>query len=273
MLAGLALFFALSGTVVAATKLAKNSIGTAEIKNGTIRGADIAKDALTGAQIDEEQLGVVPRAAAAGAATTAQAAAEAQHAMSATRAGTADRAASSDHAASADHADRASTADQATDASTVGGRRPSDFAEASEVFPIAVKLGAGESKTLIERDGLRFVARCTSGVGTTSGGTADVLTVTLESTVDGASFSSPKNELDGSYGNTLGPSTSESRRVALQQSANTGVKVVRVPTAPVSATSAGGTSIFMGSGGTIRIGFNLYGAVCSISAPVMISSF
>ncbi len=142
----------------------------------------------------------------------------------------------------------------------------------SEVFPVAVKLQPGDSKVLVERDGLRLVARCTSNVGTTSGGTADVLTVLVESSTDGASFSAPKNELDGSMGNALGPSTPESKRIAIQQSANSGVKVVRVPPAAVSATSSGGTSIFLGSGGTTRVGFNLFGAVCSISAPVMVST-
>lgn len=265
LLAALALFFALSGTVVAASKLARNSVTSSEIKNGSIRGGDLAKDTITGTQVDEQTLGVVPRAAAAGVATTAQAAAEAQHAASATRA---DRATS---AGSADRASSAASADRATDSGTVGGHGAGDFAASSEVFPIAVGLSGGESRTLVERDGLRLVARCTTGVGTTSGGTADVLTVVAESSVDGASLSSPKNELDGSSGNTLGPGTTDSRKVAIQQSANSGVKVVRVPSSPVSATSAGGTSIFLGSGGTIRIGFNLYGSVCSLSAPVMVS--
>lgn len=268
-MAAVALFFALSGTVVAATKVARNSVGTAEIKNGSIRGGDLAKDTLTGGQIDEESLGVVPRAGAAGTATTAQAAAEAQHAASATRA---ERATSAERAASADRATTADRAVKAEDATTLGGHQSSDFAAADEVFPIAVALAGGESRTLVERDGLRIVARCTTGVGTTSGGTADVLTVLLESSADGASFTAPRGELDGSSGNALGPSTPEGKRTAIQQTANSGVKVVRVPSTPVSATSAGGTSIFLGAGGAIRVAFNLYGATCSISAPVMVSA-
>lgn len=265
-LAAVALFFALSGSVVAATKLARGSVGTTEIKNGSIRAADLAKDTLTGTQIDEEQLGVVPRAANAGTATTARAAAEAQHAAAATRA---DKAGSADRATSADRADRATRAD---DAATLGGRSADAFTPADEVFGIAVGLAAGETRTLVERGGLRFVARCSTGVGTTSGGTADVLTILAESSVEGASFAAPRGELDGSVGNSLGPATPESKRIVVQQSANSGVRVVRVPSVPVSATSAGGTSIFIGAGGAIRIAFNSYGSVCSVSAPVMVTS-
>ncbi len=49
------------------------------------KGGDIARDAHTGTPERRETLGLVPRAAAAGTATTAQASAEAQHAASATR--------------------------------------------------------------------------------------------------------------------------------------------------------------------------------------------
>lgn len=272
ILAAIALFFALSGTVVAAAKVARNSIGTAEIKNGSIRAADLAKDTLTGAQIDEQDLGVVPRAAAAGTATTAQAAAEAQHAATASRADRATTAGSAGTAGSAATAERATTADTAADASKLDGKDATDFASAAEVFPLAVGLNAGETRTLVERDGLRFVARCASGVGTTSGGTADVLTILIESTADGASFSAPKGELDGSTGNALGPATPESKRYVIQQAANSGTKVVRLPDKPISATSARGTSIFLGTGGTMRVAFNLYGSVCSVSAPVMVAS-
>ncbi len=287
ILAGLALFFALSGSVVAATKVARNSIGSAEIKNGSIRAGDLAGNTLTGAQIDEEELGVVPRAGSAGSATTAQAAAEAQHAASATRA---DRATAADRAATADKATTAGTADKATtassadkattadraqradDAAALQGRSADDFASSDEVFPVAVGLAGGESRVLVERDGLRIVARCATGIGTTSGGTADVLTVLVESSTDGASFAAPRNELDGSTGNALGPGTPEGKRVAIQQTANSGVKVVRVPSTPISATSTGGTSIFLGAGGAIRVAFNSYGATCSISAPVVVTT-
>jgi hypothetical protein len=273
LLAGIALFFALSGSVVAATHVSRNSIGSRQIKNGSIKPGDIAKNSLTGVQIDESRLGMVPRAGAAGTATTAQAAAEAQHAATATRANSAAVADRATTAASADTATSADRAAKAGDAETVDGRSANAFAAANEVFPVAIKLKAGESRTVVERDRLKLVARCSSGVGTISGGTADVLTLTAESSVDGASFKGPSNELDGSAGNSLGPGTPEAKRLVLLQSANTGVKVVRAPTAEISATSAGGTSVFVGAGGAARVAFNLYGAVCTFSAPVMVTAF
>src|ERR1700712_5556198 len=80
----LALFCSLSGTVVAAsTLLPKNSVSTAQIKNGSIRGVDVAPGSLTGAQIDAGTLGLVPRADHAATATSAQTAVAAQSAASA----------------------------------------------------------------------------------------------------------------------------------------------------------------------------------------------
>ncbi|MBJ7347995.1 MAG: hypothetical protein JHC87_05425 [Thermoleophilaceae bacterium] len=77
----LALFVALGGTSYAAVKLAKNSVGTREIKTNGVSSAEIkAKavtasevkdDSLTGTDINESTLGQVPSAAAATSATTA----------------------------------------------------------------------------------------------------------------------------------------------------------------------------------------------------------
>jgi hypothetical protein len=68
----MALFFALGGFAVAATRLAKNSVGTKQIKNnsitaakikdGAITGTKIQTDSLTGIQINASTLGTVPRA-------------------------------------------------------------------------------------------------------------------------------------------------------------------------------------------------------------------
>src|SRR5512132_4590299 len=88
----LALFIALSGTTyAAATALAPNSVGTAQLKNGAVTspkikksavtnpriaanavtGAKVANDSLTGADVLESTLGKVP---SAGTADTAAAA-------------------------------------------------------------------------------------------------------------------------------------------------------------------------------------------------------
>jgi hypothetical protein len=79
-----ALFAALGGTSYAAASIAKNSVGTQQIKKNGVRSADIANnavttpklkngavnaakigaDAVTGAQINEGTLGPVPKASA-----------------------------------------------------------------------------------------------------------------------------------------------------------------------------------------------------------------
>jgi hypothetical protein len=56
----LALFVALGGTAVAATSLPANSVGTKQLKNGAVTGAKVAKNTLTGANINESTLGTVP---------------------------------------------------------------------------------------------------------------------------------------------------------------------------------------------------------------------
>ncbi len=268
-----ALFLALSGSVVAATKIAKNSIGSTEIRNKSIKGGDIANDALTGAQVEEGSLGVVPRAATAGTATAASAAKTADRAGSAA---TADRAGTADRAATAATADRAGTADRASsagDADRLGGRSASDFARSDQVFTVSLKMEPTDPpKVLVERDGVRIVGRCVGGVATTSGGTADVFSLFVESDADGATMSSPRGAIDGSGGLWLGPGTSDSKRLAVQQSANTGSRVVRFPDTGVILTSAGGTTIFLGASAGIRVSFGLQGATCGVTAPVVIST-
>jgi hypothetical protein len=50
-----ALFIALGGTAFAAT-VAKNSVTSKSVKNGSLKGADLARDTLTGTQINEATL-------------------------------------------------------------------------------------------------------------------------------------------------------------------------------------------------------------------------
>lgn len=299
LLAGIALFLGLSGIAVAGgVELGKNSVNSGTIKNKSVKGGDLADDTLTGSQILESSLGPVPRAASAGtaaAATNAASAGTAKNAERAASAATADRAASAataDRATTATSADRATTAaladkatsatsaatagtateaDHAVSADRVGGRPASDFASASDVFPVAARLAAGQSRTLVERDGVKLEARCQTNVATTEGGTATVLSIYASAAADGATLESPKSDKNGSSGNTLGPATIESERLAVQQTASTGTKVIRIPNDGVILTSVGGTSIFFGATSGIRVGFGLHGAVCSVTAPVVIS--
>jgi hypothetical protein len=58
------------GTAFAATQLAKNSVGTKQIKSGAVTAAKIKNGAVTGAKVDLASLGTVPSAANAANAST-----------------------------------------------------------------------------------------------------------------------------------------------------------------------------------------------------------
>ncbi len=60
-----ALFVALGGSAVAAT-LKANTVGTKQLKNGAVTGQKVAKNTLTGANIQAGTLGTVPNAAKLG---------------------------------------------------------------------------------------------------------------------------------------------------------------------------------------------------------------
>lgn len=299
LIATVALFLAMSGAAVAGgVQIGKNSVGSGEIKNRSVKGGDLADDTITGSQVDESTLGPVPRAVSAGtaaAATSAATAGSANSAKNAERAwsaasadraasaGTADRAASAASADRATTADRAASADRATSAGSaaeadhaasadrLGGRSASDFTSAGDVFPVAVRFAANQTKTLVERDGVRLEARCQTNVVTKDNGLATTLVIYAHATVDGATVQSQWNDRNGSAGDTLGPATAENDRIVVQQAASPGVKVVRIPTEGVILTSVGGTSIFFGATAGIRVGFGLHGAVCSVTAPVVVT--
>lgn len=122
--ATLALFLVLAGGSAIAAKqiLPKNTVGTAQIKNGAVTGAKIKDGAVAGAKVQVASLGTVPNAG---------------HATSADRAVTADRAVSADRAASADHA---ASAESAANAAALGGLPAARYLTNSSV------LGAGETE-------------------------------------------------------------------------------------------------------------------------------
>jgi hypothetical protein len=96
VVAYMALFVALGGTSYAAGTLAKNSVGSSQIKRGAVHNSDIASNAVTGskvaantlkgADIDESSLGKVPSAAAADSAASATSATTAANAANAANA-------------------------------------------------------------------------------------------------------------------------------------------------------------------------------------------
>jgi hypothetical protein len=59
VMATIAVFVALGGGAYAAATAKKNSVTSKSVKNGTIQGIDVAKDTLTGNNINESSLTVV----------------------------------------------------------------------------------------------------------------------------------------------------------------------------------------------------------------------
>jgi hypothetical protein len=111
IVAFLALIVAMAGTSYAATKLAKNSVGTNQLKKNAVTGAKVKDGSLTGSDIDIASLGNVPSASNADRANLAD------RALTADSVGTAKTAQNADHATTAGHAttaDSASEADHAT---------------------------------------------------------------------------------------------------------------------------------------------------------------
>jgi hypothetical protein len=118
VVATLALFLVLAGgSAFAAGKLAKNSVGTKQIKNNAITGPKIKDGAVTGSKISLSTLGTVPSATHADSATNAT------------------------HAASADSATHAASADSATNATKLDGQEAAIYlgraAQARAFSPVA----------------------------------------------------------------------------------------------------------------------------------------
>jgi hypothetical protein len=112
----LALFVALGGTAVASSiKLSANSVGTAQLKNGAVTGKKVAKNSLTGVNINVSTLGTVPSATLAAHATDSENATNAVNAQSAA------------NAQNATNAQNAVNAQNATNASELGGLSASGF--------------------------------------------------------------------------------------------------------------------------------------------------
>jgi hypothetical protein len=125
VVAWLALFISLGGSVYAAAK-----INGKTIRPGSIPADRVKANSLTGAQIQEASLGPVPRARLADEARTADSAARALEtgtAAEAPSATSADQAEKADKADSARRAGNATTAEEAGDALALSGIAPDDF--------------------------------------------------------------------------------------------------------------------------------------------------
>lgn len=125
VVATLALFIALGGTTVAATKIdgktiKRGSLPGAALKKASVPGPKLRNDTVAGRQIRESSLTRVPSAAVAARASTAD---------SATRADTAGAAQSATTAQSATIATTATTAANASNAALLGGLTPAQLTD------------------------------------------------------------------------------------------------------------------------------------------------
>lgn len=122
------------GSAWASGQLAKNSVGTKQLKDDAVNGAKVADGSLSGADIggsvgSADHASKADSAANADHASSADSASHADSADSATNASHADSATSANHAGSADSATNAShadTADSATSATNAGHAANSD---------------------------------------------------------------------------------------------------------------------------------------------------
>jgi hypothetical protein len=128
----IALFFSLGGTVYAAATISGKTI-----KKGSIPANRLKPDSLTGAQVNEDSLGVVPRAASAREAITAP---------------------SAERALSADRADAAARADKATEAAKAGLATDAEHAKEA-----ASATTAEDALTLEAVPAFKYLQRCADG--------------------------------------------------------------------------------------------------------------
>jgi hypothetical protein len=115
------------------------------LKSGSITAGKVRKDTLTGLQIREATLGIVPMASLAKLADVAKSAQEAAHAAEA------DHAKNADHAKTADTAKSADTATSADDAKRLNGRDQTAFLSNNTRTVIAddpAVPGAGSSSSI-----------------------------------------------------------------------------------------------------------------------------
>jgi hypothetical protein len=118
VMSSIAVFLVLGGATALAAGLAKNSVGTKQLKNNAVTTAKIKNDAVNGAKVNESTLGTVPSAS------------NASHAGSADKATTATTADKATTATSADKATTATSADKATtalDSNALGGKAAGEY--------------------------------------------------------------------------------------------------------------------------------------------------
>ncbi len=218
LIALLALVLSVAGPALArdASGFAARVISGRTIKQHSISGIRLKNNTLTGLQINEAKLGPVPTAANA---VTAQSATSALNAVNAASAGTAATAGSATTAARADE--------------LAGHARFFTRAAATSGVSLAAALAASPEVALAELGTVSLYARCLRDA---SGGPQVEALVYVRTTIPGGVLDAPASQLLGSAtGDTLGPATSQDRRV---------IRSVD--------TVGADTATFAGAGGSLR---------------------
>ena len=244
-----ALVFAVGGSAIAAGAPSRVStlINGSRITSGSISGAKIKKNTLTGIQINESKLKIVPKAKLA------------------LRAGTATTAA---HATTADHAASADSATQATTAANalkIGGIAPAALLTSADMNRVAVKLGAGQTVTLATNGSVALLAHCTTEAAN------DVVRVYATTTVAN-SFLGGVTDLPGgaTTANFLNPGTPEATAqiLTVAQPSATGTPYVasRIDNGWVLGADGSFLSI---QGETAALGINALGSKCLVMGTIV----
>jgi hypothetical protein len=240
VLSTICLFLLLGGGAWAAkTQLAKNSVGTRQLKNGAVTGAKVKDGSLTGADVNSSTLGQVPSAATAGTA------ANADHATSADTATRAGAAGSADHATGADHATTADSATRAGDAGTLDGLGPSAFLPAGRIQRIAYEAHWQSEpialRTFLTVGPLTLGAEC---VESQEGGARNLLQI-VATAPTGATMD---------YSQIVGAST----KVGVYELEPSGTVVERLVSTETEAISASVTFVYRDSARTISIPLSIF---------------
>lgn len=161
VLALVALLFSMAGTGYAAAQLSGK-----QLKKRSVPADRVMNNTLTGTQIKESKLGIVPLSSRALLADTARSADTAKTALAA------ETARAAETAKTATTAETAKTADKALDADRLGGREPGEYLRSVRVVRSVV------STNIAAGNGAELTASCAAGEHPISGGGAWYITGT-----------------------------------------------------------------------------------------------
>jgi hypothetical protein len=157
---------------ISGSTIKKGSITSKQVKDRSIKGADVARNALGGTEVNEAKLAKVPAATAADSAALA---ANATHAV---------------------NADKATTADKASDSDTLGGKTPASFVASGAELRYLVRMTKGDTAVKRTFGPLTITFTCVDNAGSTHG------SAVAETSVDHTYFNAYSTDTDLNPGET-----------------------------------------------------------------------